>query len=139
LYKEGEWLDDFRIILDKAAIEVSKPQECADIFEVARGFPVLDSGNPFWIHFDSFRTDDETQVFDFLAMELTLLWFEVQACLLKGLQDSVDMFLVFLKSIRVDQCVVEICGAESIKVGGKDIIDELLKCCRGIGKTKWHD
>jgi hypothetical protein len=132
-------LDDFRIRPDKAAIEVSKPQECADIFEVVRGFPVLDSGNLFWIHFDSFHTDDETQVFDFLVIEHTLLWFEVQACLLKGLLDPVDIFLVFLKSIRVDQCVVEICGAELIEVGGKDIIDETLKYCQGIGKTKWHD
>jgi hypothetical protein len=129
-------LDDFRIIPDKAVIEVSKPQEYADISEVARGFPVLDSSNLFWIHFDSFCTDNETQVFDFLVMELTLLQFEVQACLLKGLQDLVDMFLVFLKSIRVDQCVVEICSVELIEVGGKDIIDEILKCSWGIGKTE---
>jgi hypothetical protein len=83
--KEGEWLDDFRIIPDKVVIEVSKPQECADIFEVVGGFPVLDSGNLSWIHVDSFCADDETQIFDFLVMELTLLWFEVQARLLKGL------------------------------------------------------
>jgi hypothetical protein len=139
LCKEGEWLDDFRIIPDKVAIEVSKPQEYVDIFEVARGFPVLDSGNLFCIHFDSFCTDDETQAFNFLVMELTLLQFEVQACLLKGLQDPVNMFLVFLKSIRVDLCIMKICSVESIKVGGKDIIDEILKYCQGIGKTKWHD
>jgi hypothetical protein len=72
-------------------------------------------------------------------MELTLLWFEVQARLLKGLQDPVDIFLVFLKSIRVDQCVIEIRGAESVEVGGKDIIDEILKCCWGIGKAEWHN
>jgi hypothetical protein len=78
-------LDNLRIILDKAVIEDSKPQECIDIFEVVRGFPVLDTGNLFWIYFDSFHTDDETQVFDFLVMELTLLQFEVQAHLLKGL------------------------------------------------------
>jgi hypothetical protein len=115
-------LNDFRIIPDKAEIEVSKPQEYTDIFEVARGFPILDSGNLFWIYFDSFCTNDETQVFDFLVMELILLWFEVQAYLLKGLQDLVDIFLVFLKGIRVDQCVMEICSTESIKVGGKDIV-----------------
>jgi hypothetical protein len=129
-------LNNFRIILDKAAIEVSEPQECTDIFVVAGGFPILDSSDLFWIHFDSFHTDDETEVFDFLVMELTLLWFEVQGHLLKGLQDPVDIFLVFLKCIRVDQCVIEICGAESIEVGAKDIIDEILKCCQGIGKTK---
>jgi hypothetical protein len=82
---EGKWLNDFRIIPDKVMIEVSKPQEYVDIFEVVRGFPILDSGNLFWIHFDSFCTDDETQGFDFLAMELILLQFEVQAYLFKGL------------------------------------------------------
>jgi hypothetical protein len=76
-YEEGKWLDDFRIILDKVIVEVRKPQEYADIFEVARGLPILDSGNLFSIHFDSIYTNDEAQVFDFLAVELTHLWFEV--------------------------------------------------------------
>jgi hypothetical protein len=53
-------LDNFGIIPDKVMVEVSKPQECADILEVMRGFPILDSGNLFWIHFDSFYTDDKT-------------------------------------------------------------------------------
>jgi hypothetical protein len=72
-------------------------------------------------------------------MELTLLQFEVQAYLLKGLQDPLDIFLVFLESITVDQYVIEICGVESIEVGGQNIIDEILKYRQGIGKAKWHD
>jgi hypothetical protein len=26
-----------------------------------------------------------------------------------------------------------------IKVGSENIIDEILKYCQGIGKTKWHN
>jgi DNA polymerase III delta subunit len=76
-YKEGEWLDDFGILLDKATVEVSEPEEYTDILEVARSFPIFNSGNLFWIHFDSFSTDDEAQVLDFLAVKLALFWFEV--------------------------------------------------------------
>jgi hypothetical protein len=99
----------------------------------------MDSGNLFWIHFDSFCTGDETQVFDFLVVKLTLLWFEVQASLLKSFQDQVDMFLVFFKSIRVNECVIKVCSTESIDVGSENIVDEILKCCQGIGKTKCHN
>jgi hypothetical protein len=66
-------LNNFRIIPEKVMVEVSKPLKYTDIFEVVRGFPILHSDNLFWIYFDSFHTDDKTQVFDFLVVELILL------------------------------------------------------------------
>jgi hypothetical protein len=69
-------------------------------------------------------------------VKLTLLWFEVSASLLKSFGDQVDIFLVFFKCIRVNECVIKVHGAESIEVGSKNIIDKILKCCRGIGETK---
>jgi hypothetical protein len=91
------------------------------------------------MHFDSFHTDDEAQVFDFLAVKLTLLWFKMQASLLKSFQDQVDMFLVFFKSIRINKCLIKVCSVKSIEVGSENIINEILKCCRGIGESKWHN
>jgi hypothetical protein len=48
------------------------------------------------------------------------------------------MFLVLLECIGVNKHVIKECSAESIKVGSENIIDEILKCCQGIGKTKWY-
>jgi hypothetical protein len=48
------------------------------------------------------------------------------------------MFLVFFKSIRVNEHIVKVCGAKLIEVGSKNIIDEVLKYCQGTGKTKWY-
>jgi hypothetical protein len=91
------------------------------------------------IHFDTLHADDETQVFDFLAVILALLWFEVQASLLKSVQDQVDMFLVFFKSMRVNKDVIDVHSAKLIKVGSENIVDKILKSCRAIGETTWHD
>jgi hypothetical protein len=32
-----------------------------------------------------------------------------------------------------------VCSAKSIEVGSKNIMDEILKCCWGIGETTWHN
>jgi hypothetical protein len=55
-----------------------------DSFKVMRSLPILNSSDLFGVHFDALHTDDETQVFDFLTVELILLWFEMQASLLKS-------------------------------------------------------
>jgi hypothetical protein len=110
-----------------------------DIFKVARSFPILYSSSLFWIHFDSLCTHDKTQVFDFLVVKFAPFWFEVQTSCLKCFQDQVHMFLVFFKSIGVNQRIIKVCGAKSSEVGSENIVDEVLKCCRGIGETKRHN
>jgi hypothetical protein len=71
--KEGERLNDFRIIPDKMMVEVGKCSECTDSFKVMRSFPIQNSHNLCWLHFDSLHTDDNTQVFDFLAVVLLVV------------------------------------------------------------------
>jgi hypothetical protein len=104
-----------------------------------RSLLVLYSSDLFRIHFDTLHTDDEAQVFDLLVVELTFLWFEVQACLFECFQDLVDMFLVFFKSIRVNEGIIEVYSIRSVKIGSKNVIDEILEGCWGIGENKWHN
>jgi hypothetical protein len=110
-----------------------------DIFKVTRSLLVLYSSNLFRIHFDTLHTDDEAQVFDLLVVELAFLWFEVQACLLQCFQDPVDMFLVFFKSVGVNEGIIKICSAKSVEVGSENIVDEILEGGWGIGETKCHN
>jgi hypothetical protein len=104
-----------------------------------RSLPVPYSGNLFRIHFDTLCTDDEAQGYNLLAVELAFLWFEVQAYLFECFQDLVDIFLVFFKSVRVNEGIIEVCSTKSVEIGSKNIIDEILEGCWGIGKTKWHN
>jgi hypothetical protein len=72
-------------------------------------------------------------------VELAFLWFEVQACLLECFQDPVDIFLVFFKSVGVNEGIIEICSAKLVEIGSENIIDEIFEGCQGIGETKWHN
>jgi hypothetical protein len=104
-----------------------------------RSLPILNSGDLFRIHLDTLHTDDETQVFDLLAVKLAFLWFEVQASLVKCFQDPVDMLLVFFKGIGINKGIVEVHSAKLIEIGSENIVDEVLKGCWSIGETKWHN
>jgi heptaprenylglyceryl phosphate synthase len=69
---EGERWNNIRIILDKMILEVGKPHEYIDIFKVVVSLSILNSGNLFWIHFDSLYIDDKTQVLEFLLGKFVL-------------------------------------------------------------------
>jgi hypothetical protein len=49
------------------------------------------------------------------------------------------MFLVFFKSVRVNEGIIEVRSAKLVEIGSKNIIDEILEGCWGIGETKWHN
>ncbi|KIK20002.1 hypothetical protein PISMIDRAFT_106523, partial [Pisolithus microcarpus 441] len=61
-------------------------------------------------------------VFNGLGVKLALLWFGIETVLPESAKNLANMFLVVLYIIRVR----------------KDGVDKALKCCRGIGKSKWH-
>ena len=49
------------------------------------------------------------------------------------------MFLVSLKVVAINQYIVQVCRAEDVKVLFKGVINEMLECCQGPGKAKWHN
>jgi hypothetical protein len=49
------------------------------------------------------------------------------------------MFLVFFKSVGVNEGIIEIRSAKSVEIGSKNVVDEILEGCWGIGETKWHN
>ncbi|KIK12410.1 hypothetical protein PISMIDRAFT_120967, partial [Pisolithus microcarpus 441] len=59
-------------------------------------------------------------VFDGLGVKLALLWFGIETVLPESAKNLANMFFVVFYIVR------------------KDGVDEALKCCRGIGKSKWH-
>jgi hypothetical protein len=49
------------------------------------------------------------------------------------------MFLVFFKSVGVNEGIIEVCSAKSVEIGSENVVDEILEGCWGIGETKWHN
>jgi hypothetical protein len=46
------------------------------------------------------------------------------------------MFLVFFKTVGVNKGIIEVCSAKSVKIGSKNVVDEILEGCWSIGETK---
>jgi hypothetical protein len=49
------------------------------------------------------------------------------------------MCLVFFKSVIVNKGIIEVYSIKSVEIGSKNIVDEILQGCWGIGKTKWYN
>jgi len=65
-----------REISDKAMVEVDEAYESLHVSPVLQGGPIVDSGDFNWVHCNLVFQDDQSEVFDLLLMELTLLWAE---------------------------------------------------------------
>ncbi|KIK20365.1 hypothetical protein PISMIDRAFT_105964, partial [Pisolithus microcarpus 441] len=105
------------VVIDKATVEVGNAQEGLNVLHFTRFRPVSDGLNLILGH-------KESEVFDGLGVELTLLWFGIETVLPESAKNLTNMFFV----------VFYIIGQVH-----KDGVDEMLESCRGIGKSKWHD
>jgi len=65
-----------REISDKAMVEVDEAYESLHVSPVLQGGPIVDSSDFNWVHRNLVFQDDQSEVFDLLLMELTLLWAE---------------------------------------------------------------
>ena len=59
-------------------VEVDKAYESLHVSPVLRGGPITDSSDFNWVHCNLVFRDDQSEVFDLLPMELTLLQAEEQ-------------------------------------------------------------
>ena len=59
--------------MDKATVEVDEVYESLHVSPVLQSRPIVDSGDFNWVHCNLVFQDDQSEVFDFLLMELTLL------------------------------------------------------------------
>jgi hypothetical protein len=75
----GYWGNDVAIAFYKASIKVRKSQEGLDIFYILWYRPFLYSCDFGRIYFCTAGRYNEFQVFYFLLMEFTFLWFQMEA------------------------------------------------------------
>ena len=71
--------------------------------------------------------------------EFTLFRLDKESSFLEFLKDFPDLLLMFLKSARIDQDVVNITNAEDIEVFAKSIIHKSLGSSRSISEPQGHN
>lgn len=84
-------------IFDELTVEVGKPDETSDFFEV---FGYRPRGNGFnfgRVHTDFTRTDNQSEILNFDLFEFTFLELKVQIVLFETTEDLVDNLAVLFK------------------------------------------
>ncbi|KIK16423.1 hypothetical protein PISMIDRAFT_113421, partial [Pisolithus microcarpus 441] len=112
-----------RVVIDKLMVKVGKAQEGLNALHLTRFRPVSDGLNLTLGHCQTIGREKESKVFDRLGVGLTLLRFGIETVFPESAKNLVNMFFVVFYIVRVH----------------KDRVDEMLECCRGVGKSKWHD
>jgi hypothetical protein len=95
-------------VLDKASVEVGKPDEASNFFELRGWGPISDGLYLDRVHGNFARADDQSEVVDMRLLELTFLGSEVKIVFFETPKNLVDDLPMFLESGAPDEDVVQI-------------------------------
>jgi hypothetical protein len=95
-------------VLDKASIEIGKPNKAPDFFELDRWCPISDGLYFDWVHGNLAGADDQSEIVDMGLLELTLLGLEVEIVFFETSKNFVDDLPMFLKGSAPNENVIEI-------------------------------
>jgi hypothetical protein len=140
LGKVVKWPAYLGEVLDKASVEIGKPNETPDFFEFYEWCPISDGLYLDQVHGNFARTDDQSEVVDVGLLKFALLGSEVKIVFFETLKNFVNNFLMFIKSSAPNKNVIEIdCNFAFSNQICKDGIHQCLECGRRIGEPKEHD
>jgi hypothetical protein len=91
-----KWLAYFEEVLDKASIEVSKPNETSDFFELRRWSPIFNSLYLDQIHRNFARADNQSKIVDMELFEFALLESKIEIVFFETVKNFV------IAEIRLD-------------------------------------
>jgi hypothetical protein len=130
----------FGEVLDKALIEVGKPNETSDFFEFRGWNPILDSFYFDWIHRNFAGADNQSEIVNGGLLEFTLLGLEVEIVFFEMAKNFMNDFPIFIESGTLNEDVIEIdCNFAFSNQICKDGIHQCLECGRQVGEPKEHD
>jgi len=109
-----------------------------NILDFLRFQPVLN--NLYFVveHSKARRREDVSQVLYQLRVKFTFFYFGIKTSLVETLEYFFYMPVMFGHVIQVDEYIIQIDHDIDIQKVRKNIIHELLKGCRNIGKTERH-
>jgi hypothetical protein len=95
-------------VLDKASVEIGKPDETSDFFEFCGWCPISDGLYLDWVHGNFAGADDQSEVVNMGLLELALLGSEVKIVFFEAPKNFVDDLPMFLKSSAPNEDVIQI-------------------------------
>jgi hypothetical protein len=134
----SEGSGDFRVAIDELMIEVGEAKEGLNVLDFPQFWPIEDGLHFVFSHAESVRGKDVSEVFHTVPVEFAFPGIGIQAMLPESAEDFFDMLFVLGHIVRVDQDVIEVDNDTDVEEVAKDVIHELLKGRRGIGKSKGH-
>lgn len=137
--ERDDWSSDTRISIDKGAIKIGKVKEDLNILDGRRDEPFYDGNDMIGFYWDSIRGDDEAEERDRGNMKATFLEFTVQSKIAKPWQNFLYKDDILLKSIGINEDIVEIYKVKNIQKLTEAIIHICLKGYEGISKVEAHD
>jgi hypothetical protein len=100
-------------------------------------WPIQNSLHFVFSHAESIRGKDISEVFHTVPVEHAFMLLD-KAMLPESAEDFFNMLFVLGHIIRVNQDVIKVDDDTNIKEVTKDVVHELLKSYRGIGKSEGH-
>jgi hypothetical protein len=95
-------------VLDKASVEIGKPNETSNFFEFRGWCPISDGLYLDRVHGNFAGADDQSEIVDMGLLEFTLLGSEVEIMFFETSKNFVDNLSMFLESSAPDEDVVQI-------------------------------
>jgi hypothetical protein len=127
-------------VLDKASVEIGKPNETSDFFEFRGWGPISDGLYFDHVHGNFAGADDQSEVIDMGLLELALLGSEVKIVFFKMPKNFVNNFPMFLESSAPDEDVVQIdCDFAFSNQICEYGVHQHLECGGQVGKPEEHD
>jgi hypothetical protein len=108
LGKVVKWPAYLEEVLDKASVEIGKPNETPDFFEFYEWCPISDGLYLDQVYGNFARTDDQSEVVNVGLLKFALLGSEVKIVFFETLKNFVNNFLMFIKSSAPNEDVIEI-------------------------------
>ena len=131
--KASEGNNNIRIIEFKASVKVCKSQEGLNLLNGLRSRPFEDSVNLGLCHRDAGGIDHKAKEFSSVNIEFTFFGFGVKLMFLKVSKNFGNMFIVFLRSLGVNEDIVQIDYHIFVKDVREDAVHITLESSGSVG------
>ena len=137
--KVSEGNNNVGIIEYKASVKVCKSQEGLNLLNGSRSGPFEDSVNLGLGHRNTGGIGHKAKEFSSVNIKFTFFSFGIKLMFLKASKNFSNMFIMFLRSLGVNEDIVQIDYHIFVKDVREDAVHITLESSRSIGEAEVHD
>jgi hypothetical protein len=127
-------------VLDKALVEIGKPDKTPDFFEFCGWCPISDGLYLDRVHGNFARADNQSEVVDMGLLKFALLGLEIQIGFFEASKNFMYNLSVFIESGAPNKNIIQIdCNFAFSNQICEDSVHQRLERGGRVGKPKEHD